>query len=149
MKDDDLVLIPRGWLGAAASAIDKQREAPVTLVCLREAAFNYPGVDVSAQDVLIERRRQVAFEGWTPEHDDLNDPGCLAAAASAYALYVADELHPPATCVGQYRHHSPEMWPFDASWWKPTDPRRSLVKAGALILAEIERLDREASKVSE
>ena len=29
-------------------------------------------------------------------------------------------------------------------WWKPTDCRRDLVKAGALILAEIERLDRAA-----
>jgi hypothetical protein len=29
-------------------------------------------------------------------------------------------------------------------WWKPTNRRRDLVKAGALILAEIERLDRAA-----
>lgn len=35
-----------------------------------------------------------------------------------------------------------EVWPWDESWWKPTNRRRDLVKAGALILAEIERLDR-------
>ena len=29
-----------------------------------------------------------------------------------------------------------------AAWFKPTTPRRDLVKAGALIIAEIERLDR-------
>jgi len=29
-----------------------------------------------------------------------------------------------------------------AAWFKPTDPRRDLVKAGALCIAEIERLDR-------
>ena len=32
--------------------------------------------------------------------------------------------------------------------WKPTDRRRDLVKAGALILAEIERLDRAACKAA-
>jgi hypothetical protein len=36
------------------------------------------------------------------------------------------------------------FWPWDASWWKPASNRRNLVKAGALILAEIERLDRAA-----
>jgi hypothetical protein len=36
------------------------------------------------------------------------------------------------------------QWPggWDWSWFKPTTPRRDLVKAGALIVAEIERLDR-------
>ena len=36
----------------------------------------------------------------------------------------------------------PPSWPWVRRWWKPTDRRRDLVKAGALILAEIERLDR-------
>jgi hypothetical protein len=37
-----------------------------------------------------------------------------------------------------------EIWPssWGAHWLKDTAPRRDLVKAGALILAEIERLDR-------
>ena len=34
------------------------------------------------------------------------------------------------------------LWPWAAEWWKPKDCRRNLVRAGALILAEIERLDR-------
>jgi hypothetical protein len=29
-------------------------------------------------------------------------------------------------------------------WWKPKDRRRDLVRAAALIIAEIERLDRDA-----
>ena len=39
---------------------------------------------------------------------------------------------------------APFGWPhtWDASWWKPKDRRRDLVRAGALIIAEIERLDR-------
>ena len=38
----------------------------------------------------------------------------------------------------------PYYWPWDPAWWKPIDPRCDLVKAGALILAEIERIDRAA-----
>lgn len=35
------------------------------------------------------------------------------------------------------------MWPWPASSpFKPSDPRRDLIKAAALIVAEIERLDR-------
>jgi hypothetical protein len=41
-------------------------------------------------------------------------------------------------------------WPWDASWWKPSnDPVRNLVKAGALIAAEIDRLQRAAASTDE
>lgn len=93
-------------------------------------------------DVLFERSRQIDVEGWTATHDDNNnDHGALAAAACAYAMYACDELHPQSKESGSF-NRPPAMWPFDPSWWKPQDPRRALVKAGALILAEIERLDR-------
>jgi hypothetical protein len=36
------------------------------------------------------------------------------------------------------------IWPWDRAYWKPRGPRNNLVKAGALILAEIERIDRAA-----
>ncbi len=36
-------------------------------------------------------------------------------------------------------------WPWDEQWWKPSTARRDLIKAGALILAEIERIDRVAA----
>jgi hypothetical protein len=84
----------------------------------------------AARDVLAERKRQVSVEGWTPEHDDQHASGELACAAACYA--VGGDAEPPP------------MWPWDADWWKPTSQRRMLVKAGALILAEIERLDRAA-----
>ncbi|HHG5326055.1 TPA: hypothetical protein ACPWPG_001447 [Pseudomonas aeruginosa] len=35
-------------------------------------------------------------------------------------------------------------WPWDEQWWKPSTARRDMVKACALALAEIERLDRAA-----
>ncbi|MEB3421767.1 hypothetical protein VK682_24660 [Salipiger manganoxidans] len=42
-----------------------------------------------------------------------------------------------------------QLWPWDRKWWKPTTPRRDLVKAGALIVAEIERLDRAALRAAQ
>ena len=35
-----------------------------------------------------------------------------------------------------------DLWPWAASWWKPKNRRRDLVRAAALIVAEIERIDR-------
>ena len=92
-------------------------------------------------DVMGERVRQITVEGWTPEHDDTHVEGELAGAASAYAMSAAAAI--------QLRRDAPlrEIPPFfmfDPSHWKPTNARRDLVKAGALILAEIERLDRAA-----
>lgn len=89
----------------------------------------------AARDMLAERRRQVEAEGWTPEHDDQYQHGAIALAAACYAANAggvawADPL--------------PSFWPWMHNWWKPTTPRRDLVKAGALILAELERLDRAA-----
>ncbi|WP_443698629.1 hypothetical protein [Pseudomonas sp.] len=97
-------------------------------------------------DVAAERQRQLSVEGWTDQHDDEHDGGELAGAASAYALYAANELHPHSQGDGNYGEACPEVWPFNPNWWKPVDPRTALVKAGALILAEIERIDRDAAK---
>lgn len=94
------------------------------------------GLSPAARDVLLERIRQVEEEGWTPEHDDEHHAGEMAAAAGCYALFA--HVHPNAAglCPGE--------WPWNAEWWKPTDYRGTLVKAGALIIAELERLDRAA-----
>ncbi|SIT43762.1 hypothetical protein BN2476_350278 [Paraburkholderia piptadeniae] len=95
----------------------------------------------AARDVLAERQRQVSAEGWTPEHDDEHDSEEMAIAAACYAE-SAGGFHHPAAGV-------PSTWPWTNGWWKPTTPRRDLVKAGALILAEIERLDRALLRESE
>lgn len=86
-------------------------------------------------DVQAERRRQVEAEGWTPEHDDEHNGGELADAAACYALW-AGGINP-----GNWR----EFWPWAPEWLKHSEPRRMLVKAAALILAEIQRLDRAAA----
>ena len=88
----------------------------------------------AAKDVLAERRRQIEVEGGTPEQDNQHAIGQFALAAACYALNAAGSGCEVA-----------RNWPWDDSWWKPTDQRRDLVKAAALILTEIERLDRMAT----
>ncbi|HFX0996079.1 TPA: hypothetical protein ACIDZ6_000692 [Pseudomonas aeruginosa] len=88
-------------------------------------------------DVQAERRRQVTAEGWTPEHDDAHSHGQMARAAACYALAGSS-----APNDGTAALLVSLAWPWDEQWWKPSTARRDLVKACALALAEIERLDR-------
>ena len=97
-------------------------------------AQSVPGTQ-AALDVLAERRRQIEAEGWTPEYDDKHSAGEMAKAAACYAL-VSAGFNPDAMI---------NVWPWHRLWWRPRDKRRNLVKAAALILAEIERLDRVAA----
>lgn len=98
----------------------------------------------AALDVLAERQRQISSEGWTPEHDDEYGTGALAAAAASYALSASATHAVNAYWNEKLQGGALNFWPWDREWWKPSDQRRNLVKAGALILAEIERLDRAA-----
>lgn len=95
--------------------------------------------------IAAERERQVAQEGWTPEHDDQHRNGELAAAAACYA----QEAHMDAT--HSHLNMPPNGWPWEDRWWKPSATPggsrrqaaiRDLVKAGALIAAEIDRIQR-------
>lgn len=87
-------------------------------------------------DVSAERLRQITEEGYTTEHDDSHPAGELAAAGACYAIHAAFELD-------QKQHISgvPAWWPFKDGW-DPKDPRRNLVVAAAMIIAEIDRYDR-------
>ncbi|MDU0668403.1 hypothetical protein ACPG8G_12795 [Pseudomonas aeruginosa] len=85
----------------------------------------------------VRRRRQITAEGWTPEHDDAHSHGEMARAAACYALAGSS-----APNDGTAALLVSLAWPWDEQWWKPTSARRDLVKACALALAEIERLDR-------
>lgn len=89
------------------------------------------------RDVIAERQRQVSVKGWTPEHDDTYTCGELSGAAISYIEPMEAVFYWPAE------------WHDDS--FKPSDERRNLVKATALLLAEIERLDRisAASALSE
>lgn len=97
------------------------------------------------EEIAAERARQMGAEGWSAEHDDEHSNGALAAAAATYAAHAALASRDGAdTTLGREAVFG--WWPWDWSWWKPTNRRRDLVKAGALIVAEIERLDRAAQR---
>jgi hypothetical protein len=127
--------IARACRKALVRADDLAARVAAALDAVREDA---PGV---VAEIAGERRRQVEAEGWTPEHDDQHQWGEIARAAAAYALHAGWSQHPR----GQAWHHcAPGMWPWDSQWWTPKDARRDLIRAAALIVAEIERLDRAA-----
>jgi len=90
-------------------------------------------LSLAARSVLAERRRQVEEEGWTREHDDTHINGELADAAAMYAT------SPPWPHIDGT---APRSWPWNPSFFKPRDRRSNMVRAAALLLAEIERLDR-------
>ena len=90
----------------------------------------------AALDVLAERARQIEHEGYEPEADDAYEDAQLAAAAATYALL--------ATGADGWRVD--DHWPWSELSLKKGEPRRMLEKAGALILAEMERLDRATQK---
>lgn len=89
--------------------------------------------------IVAERRRQIEAEGWTPDHDLDHKRGELARAGAAYAIHAPS--HVIASKSSGIFQLALSAWPWDRSWWKPTDFRRDLVKAGALILAELDRDD--------
>lgn len=134
------------WLPRPSQNAKSDRQTPLSFTA-------------AARDVLAERQRQISDEGWTPEHDDAHGAGELAMAAAAYAADASISAHLTATTAA---HHDAAMdrmkgahlfirdqWPWDREWWKPSGQRRNLVKAGALILAEIERIDRAAAAAKE
>lgn len=89
-----------------------------------------------AELIVAERRRQIDGEGWSATHDDdEHDDGGLLGAAFCYVDQVLRNKDTDAL--------PGRSWPWNSSWWKPSaDPVRNLVKAGALIAAEIDRLQR-------
>ena len=97
-------------------------------------------------EIAEERRRQIEKEGWTEAHDDEHDNCQMARAAAAYAAQAAMDAYPaPQDYTYKLRLETiiKNLWPWASEWWKPKDARRDLIRAAALIVAEIERLDRE------
>jgi hypothetical protein len=108
----------------------------------QDAVAGLPDPDAAIRSIAHERQRQIEGEGWTPERDDQYQQGELAKAAAGYVLHAhADQ--------SWKNHHLPNFWPFAPQWFKPADPRRMLVKAGALVVAEIQRIDRAEARAQE
>lgn len=95
-------------------------------------------------EIAAERKRQIEAEGWHPEHDDAHKNGEMGGAAACYIMrglrITATGLHDRVELMVR------DLWPWARDWWKPKNRRHDLIRAGALIVAEIERLDRAAAK---
>lgn len=126
-----------------------QRQAGIPLEKIRvnrkdvkELLYHFDRLDQEAREryrqtegvqmIGAERSRQIEQEGWTPDHDRGHTDGELAIAAMVYA------------CPPEYRDEEfvNDVWPFDMKYFKscPEDRERELVKAGAFIAAELDRL---------
>ena len=111
--------------------------------------------------ITEERKRQVESEGWTAQHDSHHIQDEMAIVAALYAtplsfskmmtrIDVGDVSGGRGDCPvwGELRYTVPTMYPLSwhPCWWSPGDHDgnpdrvRDLVKAGALIAAEIDRL---------
>lgn len=84
-------------------------------------------------EIAAERLRQISVEGWSLEHDDEHATGDLARLSAIYAV-------PPPH--GRIYEEMILAWPDQADWVKHKDRRSDLIRAAALIVAEVERLDR-------
>lgn len=108
------------------SANDRKEELEGEYKSLAKAAreVDAPSVSASGAELIAaERHRQISEEGWSIAHDSIR--------------HLEGELTSAAIC---YAKNSPEDWPWEMQRWKPSDdPMRNLVKAGALIAAEIDR----------
>lgn len=109
-----------------------------------------------AELIAQERQRQIDAEGYTPAHDRLHNDDSLACAAATYALPARSRDYKQLLDgSGAVPYH----WPWGLAAWKPTRREwnqdhdegywdveavrcrvRDLSKAGALIAAEIDRL---------
>ena len=148
--EDHLQELGQRWYAGDTNVVDEilqlyciERDARKTVGAAATAAPQAQDVErdaltPAARDVLAERARQVSAEGWTPERDDQYTDCQLAAAAASYAVCGKDPKALKLMGV--------TAWPWRDYWWKPETYRRNLEKAGALILAEIERIDRQPSR---
>lgn len=106
-------------------------------------------VVINADDILMgvlhERDRQIKVKGHTAELDDRYRKRELLRAAAAFLSFELTNRDKGFVFV-------PKEWPWHPATFKPAadlspeDYRRNLEKAGALILAELERHSREQKR---
>lgn len=106
--------------------------------------------DAVLASIVAERQRQIEAEGYTPEHDDKHDMGELALAAALYAIpYDANVNGERFIKQDDFIGLQIALETGCDFYVKPEpDNLRRLVKAGALILAEIDRIQRTNTAVS-
>jgi hypothetical protein len=103
-------------------------------------------------EIAAERQKQIT-KGYDAAHDDTHDRGELRLAAASYALRAGKHGDQPLyASVGRHPLRAERnfgwiglgglVWPFEEEFTCDATPRERLIAAAALIVAEIERLDR-------
>lgn len=86
------------------------------------------------REVLAERVRQYRVKGRTPQKDDAYEDGTLAQAA----VFLVHRVFTT--------HNEIDGWPWPDNPPKPQCDRDNLVRATAMLIAEIESLDRKENR---
>lgn len=99
---------------------------------------------LAIDDIDAERNRQIA-KGFSPQHDDEHTDGSLLHAAILAACDVAGlaiaNVDPPSV-DGPW----PDQFVLHMQGKYQNNTRQKLVIAAALVVAEIERIDRESTR---
>lgn len=99
------------------------------------------GIELIAE----ERARQITEEGWSVAHDSMrHKEGELTNAALCYATVGSAQLRGSSVeewPVDVFSDDTITDWPWEPQWYKPSPhAERNLVKAGALLAAELDRI---------
>lgn len=87
-----------------------------------------PGLPLVLQEITAERQRQVKDLNYTVQHDDGHTIREMVNVADSYTRRA---------------WNAAAQWPSDPDY---TDARDNLVKAATVLVAAIERLDREVAR---
>lgn len=123
--DSEEIAMLRGEIGRLKREINTHREGVL-------------GATKAGLDALGERARQRRMEGYDDAHDDRHEDFALSSAAIAYLM----DARLRGTTGHGFTESPPPDWPWEITDWKTKNIRQALVVAAALVIAEIERLDR-------
>lgn len=133
---------PWGMLNVALECFNTVTEGMDT-----DRVETFEAIFEALEAIFEERARQIHSKGFDSERDDRYVNGELAEAAGAYVLQAA--IQSVESFPGELGEPGLSWWPWPKSGWKPQDRERNLIRAGALIVAELERLKRAKCKAPE
>jgi hypothetical protein len=113
-----------------------------------KAMYEFQYSNVALADVLGERIDQIFRHGYSAEHDRAHPPTDLPLAALTYLEDALTKLHGGKGYAAPILGDAPEApapWPW-RDLFRPADARTNMVKACALLLGAIDRLDSAAAE---
>lgn len=110
----------------------------------QEAGNSPDAVSKAIKDVVSERSRQKNGEFYSDAQDDSYVNNELTRGSASYVNHVIGRSWIHVSKPSVYQNELvPDLWPWSEQSWKPKSPRQDLVRATALLIADIERIDRQ------